>query len=124
MVLGAVLEEGAEDAEVIQDQLVGLGRLGTLVAGISVKAGLAAKKARKNYVSRLPCKPSGNARIGGEGGGLLRPHSYAKDPQKFLLVAEPLTSISKRNLPALPEWNPAGLDQRDFRVGVMYHLRR
>ena len=64
-VLGAVLGEGAETAEGIQNQLVGLGGLGALAAGAAVEAGLAVKKARKDQVSRLPSKPSGNASMGG-----------------------------------------------------------
>ena len=47
-VLGAVLGEGAETAEGIQNQLVGLGGLGALAAGTAVEAGLAVKKARKD----------------------------------------------------------------------------
>ena len=47
-VLGAVLGEEAEAAEGIQNQLVGLGGLGTLAAGTAVEAGLAVKKARKD----------------------------------------------------------------------------
>ena len=48
IVLGAVLEEGPETAEGIQNQLVGLGGLGAFAAGTAVEAGLAVKKARKN----------------------------------------------------------------------------
>ena len=66
LVLGAVLEEEAEAAEGIQEQLVGLGGLATLAAGTVVKAGLAVKKARKDQVSHLPSKPSGNANMGSE----------------------------------------------------------
>ena len=58
VVLGAVLGEGVEDAKVIQDQLLGLGGLGTLATGIAIKAGLAAKKARKQ--KEPPAKGSGS----------------------------------------------------------------
>ena len=64
-VLGAVLGGGAETAEGIQNQLVGLGGLVALAAGAAVEAGLAVKNARKDKVSRLPSKPSGNASMGG-----------------------------------------------------------
>ena len=47
-VLGTVLGEGAETAEGIQNQLVGLGGLGALAAGTAVEAGLAVKKALKD----------------------------------------------------------------------------
>ena len=47
-VLGAVLGEGAEAAEEIQNQLVGLGVLGALAAGTAGKAGLDEEKARKD----------------------------------------------------------------------------
>ena len=63
--LGAGLGEGAEAAEGIQDQLVGLGGLWTLAAGTAVKAGLEVKKARKDQIRHLPSKPSGKARVGG-----------------------------------------------------------
>ena len=45
-VLGAVLGQGAEAAEEMQNQLVGLGGLVALAAGTAVEAGLAVKKAR------------------------------------------------------------------------------
>ena len=35
-----------------------------MAAGTEVKAGLAVKKARKDQVSHLPRKPSGNANMG------------------------------------------------------------
>ena len=45
-VLGAVLGQGAEAAEEMQDQLVGLVGLVALAAGTAVEAGLVVKKAR------------------------------------------------------------------------------
>lgn len=45
-VLGAVLGQGAEAAEEMQNQLVGLGGLVALAAGTAVETGLAVKKAR------------------------------------------------------------------------------
>ena len=45
-VLGAVLGQGAEAGEELQDQLVGLFGLVALAAGTAVEAGLAAKKSR------------------------------------------------------------------------------
>ena len=45
-VLGAVLEQGAEAGEELQDQLVGLFGLVALAAGTAVEAGLAVKKSR------------------------------------------------------------------------------
>ena len=45
-VLGAVLGQGAEATEEVQNQLVGLGGLVALAAGTAVEAGLAVKKAR------------------------------------------------------------------------------
>ena len=45
-VLGARLGQGAEGAEEIQNQLVGLGGLVALAAATAVEAGLAAKKSR------------------------------------------------------------------------------
>ena len=46
-VLGAVLGQGAEGAEEIQNQLIGLLGLLALAAGTAVEAGLAAKKSRE-----------------------------------------------------------------------------
>ena len=46
-VLGAVLGQGAEGAEEMQNQWVGLGGLVALAAGTAVEAGLAVKKSRK-----------------------------------------------------------------------------
>ena len=45
-VLGAVLGQGAEAGEELQDQLVGLFGLVALAAGTAVEAGLAVKKSR------------------------------------------------------------------------------
>ena len=45
-VLGAVLGQGAESGEELQDQLVGLFGLVALAAGTAVEAGLAVKKSR------------------------------------------------------------------------------
>lgn len=45
-VLGAVLGQGAEAGEELQDQLVGLFGLVALSAGTAVEAGLAVKKSR------------------------------------------------------------------------------
>ena len=45
--LGAVLGQGAEGAEEIQNQLIGLLGLVALAAGTAVEAGLAAKKSRE-----------------------------------------------------------------------------
>ena len=45
-VLGAVLGQGAETAQELQNQLIGLGGLVALAAGTAVEAGLAVKKAR------------------------------------------------------------------------------
>ena len=47
VVLGAVLGQGAEGAEEIQNQLIGLLGLVALAAGTAVEAGLAAKKSRE-----------------------------------------------------------------------------
>ena len=44
--LGALLGQGAEAAEELQNQLVGLGGLVALAAGTAVEAGLAVNKAR------------------------------------------------------------------------------
>ena len=46
-VLGAVLGQGAEGAEEMQNQFVGLGGLVALAAGTAVEAGLAVKKSRE-----------------------------------------------------------------------------
>ena len=46
-VLGALLGQGAEGSEEVQNQLVGLGGLVGLAAGTAVEAGLAAKKSRE-----------------------------------------------------------------------------
>ena len=46
-VLGAVLGQGAEGAEEMQNQWVGLGGLVALAAGTAVEAGLAVKKSRE-----------------------------------------------------------------------------
>ena len=46
-VLGAVLGQGAEGAEEMQNQLVGLGGLVALAAGTAVEAGMAVKKSRE-----------------------------------------------------------------------------
>ena len=46
-VLGAVLGQGAEGAENIQNQWIGLLGLVALAAGTAVEAGLAAKKSRE-----------------------------------------------------------------------------
>ena len=46
-VLGAVLGQGAEGAEEIQNQLIGFLGLVALEAGTAVEAGLAAKKSRE-----------------------------------------------------------------------------
>ena len=46
-VLGAVLGQGAEGAQDIQNQLVGLVGLIALAAGTAVEAGLAVKKSRE-----------------------------------------------------------------------------
>ena len=46
-VLGAVLGQGAEGAQEIQNQLIGLLGLIALAAGTAVEAGLAAKKSRQ-----------------------------------------------------------------------------
>ena len=46
-VLGAVLGQGAEGSEEIQNQLIGLSGLVALAAGTAVEAGLAAKKSRE-----------------------------------------------------------------------------
>ena len=45
-VLGAVLGQGAEAAQDIQNQLIGLSGLLALAAGTAVEAGLAVKKSR------------------------------------------------------------------------------
>ena len=45
-VLGGVLGQGAESAEEMQNQLVGLSGLVTLATGTAVEAGLAVKKSR------------------------------------------------------------------------------
>ena len=45
-VIGALLGQGAEGADEMQNQLVGLGGLVTLAAGTAVEAGLAVKKSR------------------------------------------------------------------------------
>ncbi len=45
--LGAVLGQGAEDAQDIQNQLVGLVGFIALAAGTAVEAGLAVKKSRE-----------------------------------------------------------------------------
>ena len=45
-VIGALLGQGAEGADEMQNQLVGLGGLVTLAAGTAVEAGLAVKKFR------------------------------------------------------------------------------
>ena len=45
-VIGALLGQGAEGADQMQNQLVGLGGLVTLAAGTAVEAGLAVKKSR------------------------------------------------------------------------------
>ena len=47
LVLGAVLGQGAEGADEVQNQLVGLGGLVALAAGTAVEAGLAVKKSRE-----------------------------------------------------------------------------
>ena len=52
--------------------MVGLGGLGALAAGTAVEAGLALKKARKDLVSRLASKPSGDASRGAKASLLLR----------------------------------------------------
>ena len=46
-VLGAVLGQGAEGAEEMQNQLVGLGGLVALAAGTAIEAGMAVKKSRE-----------------------------------------------------------------------------
>jgi len=46
-VIGAVLGQGAEAAEELQNQIIGLGGLVALAAGTAVEAGLAVKRARK-----------------------------------------------------------------------------
>ena len=46
-VLGAVLGQGAEDAQDIQNQLVGLVGFIALAAGTAVEAGIAVKKSRE-----------------------------------------------------------------------------
>ena len=46
-VLGAVLGQGSEGAEEMQNQLVGLGGLVALAAGTAIEAGLAVKKSRE-----------------------------------------------------------------------------
>ena len=46
-VLGAVLGQGAEGADEVQNQLVGLGGLVALAAATAVEAGLAVKKSRE-----------------------------------------------------------------------------
>jgi len=46
-VVGAVLSQGAEGAEEMQNQLVGLAGLVALAAGTAVEAGLAVKKSRE-----------------------------------------------------------------------------
>ena len=45
-VLGAVIGQGAEAAEEVQNQLIGLGGLVALASATAVEAGLAVKKAR------------------------------------------------------------------------------
>ena len=45
-VIGALLGQGEEGADEMQNQLVGLGGLVTLAAGTAVEAGLAVKKSR------------------------------------------------------------------------------
>ena len=45
-VIGALLGQGAEGADEMQNQLVGLGGLVTLAAGTAFEAGLAVKKSR------------------------------------------------------------------------------
>ena len=45
-VLGAVLGQGAEAGEELQNQLIGLAGLVALAAGTAVEAGLAVKKSR------------------------------------------------------------------------------
>ena len=45
-VIGALLGQGEQGAEEVQNQLVGLGGLMALAAGTAVEAGLAAKKSR------------------------------------------------------------------------------
>ena len=103
-VLGAILGGGAEADEGIQNQLVGLGGLGALAAGTAVEAALALKKRVRS--KSAACAASHQAM---RAWGRKRPYSYVKDPQKFLLVAELLTSMAKRDIPALPEGNPAGV---------------
>ena len=46
-VIGALLGQGAEGTDEMQNQLVGLGGLVTLAAGTAVEAGLALKKSRE-----------------------------------------------------------------------------
>ena len=46
-VIGALLGQGEQGAEEVQNQLVGLGGLVGLAAGTAVEAGLAAKKSRE-----------------------------------------------------------------------------
>ena len=46
-IIGAVLGQGAEAAEELQNQLVGLGGLVALAAGTAVETGMAAKKVRE-----------------------------------------------------------------------------
>ena len=71
-ILVGILRDGAETAEGIQNQLVGLGGLEPLAAGTAVEAGLAVKKTRKHYVSRLPSKPSATRAWGAKASLLLR----------------------------------------------------
>ena len=46
--------------------------------------------------------------MGERGAGRKRPYFYEKDPQKFLLVAELLTSMTMRNLPDLARRESSG----------------
>ena len=46
-VIGAVLGRGAEAAEELQNQIIGLGGLVALAAGTAIEAGLTVKRARK-----------------------------------------------------------------------------
>ena len=46
-VIGAVLGQGAEAAEELQNQIIGLGGLVALAAGTAIEAGLTVKRARK-----------------------------------------------------------------------------
>ena len=70
-VLGGVLGQGAEAAEEIQNQLIGLLGLVALAAGTAVEAGLAAKKSRQQNRDGLRPKHAASDQIDFRFPGLL-----------------------------------------------------